>query len=324
LSFINIIDMTTIEILDVTVIEPRFKHPTIFNRFDSLADEEAFIIHNDHDPKPLYYQLLGERGQIFIWEYLENGPEWWKVKITKTLGKDKEETIGEMVAKDYRKAQVFKKLGIDFCCGGKKTLSEVSAKKGISVEQIKEELAAVNAQEAASSLNFDKWDLAFLSDYIINTHHQYVRESIPFLSELSQKVARVHGDSHPEVIQVAEVFSRVAQDLSLHMMKEEKILFPFIKELVKTQKEGGKLGDIPFGEVKNPIQIMELEHEQAGEDLDEIRQLTSGYAIPEGACTSYRILYKKLEEFESDLFQHVHLENNILFPKSIKLEKELA
>jgi regulator of cell morphogenesis and NO signaling len=139
------------DIIDVTVIEPRFKHPTIFQKFDSLLPGDSFMILNDHDPKPLYYQLVAERGQIFTWEYLESGPDLWKVIIHRKADEDsREETIGEMVTKDYRKAQVFKKLGIDFCCGGKKTLSEISAKKGISVAEIRQELEAVNKTESNS------------------------------------------------------------------------------------------------------------------------------------------------------------------------------
>lgn len=316
--------METSNILDVTVIEPKFKHPTIFQKFDSLLPGESFILFNDHDPKPLYYQLLAERGQTFTWEYLESGPQVWRVQIGKR-GENaaQEETIGEMVTRDYRKAQVFKKLGIDFCCGGKKTLAEVSQKKGISLDKIKEELAAVENTGRQDGLPFDRWELDFLADYIINTHHEYVRESIPFLSELAAKVARVHGGRHPELVEVANVFMRIAQDLSLHMMKEEKILFPFVKELVSVKKSGGKLEEKPLGTVSNPIQVMEMEHEQAGEDLEEIRRLTSNYALPADACNSYTILFKKLEEFENDLHKHVHLENNILFPKAIKLEKEL-
>ncbi|HEY0899538.1 MAG TPA: iron-sulfur cluster repair di-iron protein [Sphingobacteriaceae bacterium] len=316
--------METSNILDVTVIEPKFKHPTIFQKFDSLLPAESFILFNDHDPKPLYYQLLAERGQTFTWEYLESGPQVWRVQIGKKSAEaGQEETIGEMVTKDYRKAQVFKKLGIDFCCGGKKTLAEVSQKKGISLDQIKEELAAIENTGRQDGLPFDRWELDFLADYIINTHHEYVRESIPFMSELAAKVARVHGGRHPELVEVANVFMRIAQDLSLHMMKEEKILFPFVKELVSVKKAGGKLEEKAFGPVSSPIQVMEMEHEQAGEDLEEIRKLTSNYTLPADACNSYTILFKKLEEFENDLHKHVHLENNILFPKAIKLEKEL-
>lgn len=315
--------MEQAEILNVTLIEPRLKHPTIFERFDNLAAGSNFTILNDHDPKPLYYQLLAERGNSFTWEYLENGPETWKVKISKKTETGDEETIGEIVARDYRKAQIFKRFGIDFCCGGKKTLSEVSSKKGLDIQKIRAELAAAEETAANSRVNFRSWDPGFLCDYIVNTHHSYVRENVPFLTELSQKVARVHGDRHPELIKIAVTFSAIAADLSNHFAKEEGILFPYIKELVEAKKEGRKTQQPHFGTVENPIKVMEMEHEGAGEDLSEIRELSNNYQVPADACTSYRILFKKLEEFENDLHQHVHLENNILFPAAIKLEKAL-
>jgi regulator of cell morphogenesis and NO signaling len=151
-----------------------------------------------------------------------------------------------------------------------------------------------------------------------------VKENIPFISELANKVASVHGDRHPEVIKVAEIFSQIAKDLSLHLMKEENILFPFVKQLTEAARNGQKVSLAPFGTVNNPTQVMEMEHEQAGEDLGAIREVTNGYSLPADACTSFTILYKKLQEFENDLFTHVHLENNILFPKAIQLEKELT
>lgn len=310
------------EILDVTQIEPRFKHPKIFDKFDSLTEGNAFIINNDHDPKPLYYQLLAERGQIFTWEYLESGPEVWKVKIEKRqLSED--QTIGEMVTKDFRKAQVFKKFGIDFCCGGKKTLKEVCDRKGIDTELVEKELDSFKDSED-SYFNFDQWELDFLIDYIVNTHHKYVKESLPFMTELSEKVARVHGGSHPELLEVATIFNSLNRGLELHLRKEENILFPYIKELVLAKKEGKSLETAPFGKINSPTQIMETEHEQAGENMEAIRKLTNNFELPYGACNSYSILFKKLAEFENDLFNHVHLENNILFPKAIALEKEIV
>jgi regulator of cell morphogenesis and NO signaling len=314
----------TKDILNVGVIEPGLKHLAIFQKYDSILPGSSFIVHDDHDPKSLYDQLIAERGEVFTWEYLERGPEVWKVKIAKKGEDIQEETIGEMVTNDFRKAQVFKKLGIDFCCGGKKTLSEISAKKGISLEKIKEELKAVdNLDSVSCGLSFNKWEIDFLSDYVINTHHQYCRESIPFSAELAHKVARVHGEGHPEVVKVAEIFDRIAQDLTLHMMKEEKIVFPYIKELVNAKKTDGILKAKSFGNISSPIQVMDMEHEEVGENFERIRELTSGYTPPPDACNSYIILYKKLEEFENDLHKHVHLESNIIFPKAIKLEKEL-
>ncbi len=310
------------ETLDVTQIEPRFKHPTIFDTFDKLEDGKAFIINNDHDPKPLYYQLLAERGQTFTWEYLENGPEVWKVKIEKRQA-NADDTIGEMVTKDFRKAQVFKKFGIDFCCGGKKTLKEVCDRKGIDVEIVETELNAFK-EDDNTYFDFDNWDLDFLADYIINTHHKYVKESLPFMVELSNKVATVHGSGHPELLEVATVFSSLAKDFALHLMKEENILFPYIKELVQAKKDERSLPTAPFGKINTPTQMMETEHEKAGEDMQAIRNLTNNFELPYGACSSYQILFTKFAEFENDLFNHVHLENNILFPKAIALEKEIV
>jgi regulator of cell morphogenesis and NO signaling len=286
---------------------------------------EAFIINNDHDPKPLYYQLLAERGQVFTWDYLENGPQVWQVKIAKKTEAENTETIGDIVAKDYRKAQVFKNLGIDFCCGGKKTIAEVCEKKGIDPAEVERQLATVEGEAATSSENdFQNWDLGFLSDYIINTHHRYVRENTRFILEMAQKVARVHGDRHPELITVAQLFERIGNDLTLHMVKEEKLLFPFIKELAQVYNSGALLPSANFGKISEPIQVMDSEHEQVGGDFETIRTITNNYQLPADACSSYTILFKKLEEYENDLHRHVHLESNILFPKAIKLEKELS
>src|SRR5690606_20252059 len=144
----------TIDILDVTVIEPRFKHPTIFNKFDSLEPGQSFVIHNDHDPKPLYYQLLGERGNIFQWEYLLSGPEYWEVKISKNSA-DKGPTVGDIAAKDYRKAEVFKKFGIDFCCGGKKTTKEACEEVGITEAELEAELLKVENSKKSPSQDYN-------------------------------------------------------------------------------------------------------------------------------------------------------------------------
>ncbi len=315
--------METLEILNVTLIEPKFKHPKIFEKFDSLSSGDGFIIDNDHDPKPLYYQLIGERGNVFTWEYFENGPDRWKVKITKLGDQQASDTIGEMVVKDYRKAQVFKKLGIDFCCGGKKTVEEVCRTKGLDVERVKAELDAVSGESEQNGNNFDNWNLDFLADYIVNTHHDYVRTNVPFITELASKVASVHGKQHPELVKVADIFNRLGKDLRLHLVKEETIVFPFIKGLLLNEKTGKNSPAKAFDSIQTPTQMMELEHEQAGDDLAEIRNLTRDYTLPEDACTSYTVLFKKLQQFENDLFNHVHLENNILFPKAIALEKKL-
>lgn len=315
--------METVDIIDVTVIEPRLKHPTIFQKFDALEKGETFIIHNDHDPKPLYYQLLAERGNVFTWQYLEEGPVWWKVQISKLKEGEKEATIGELVSKDFRKAEVFKKFGLDFCCGGKKTLTKACKEKGLDVVQIEKELNAIEEIPTAPSLDYNKWELDFLAEYILNTHHKYVTHAIPIIYEYTQKVAKVHGDRHPEAIEIAGDFLKVADELNRHMMKEENVLFPYIKKLAEAKKNGTAVEPPPFGTIQNPIRMMELEHVEVGDVMENINRLTNAYAPPADACTTFRLSFAKLKEFEEDLHQHIHLENNILFPKAIELEKEL-
>lgn len=307
-------------VLNVTLIEPKLKHPTIFRYFDELKPGEAFRILNDHDPKPLYYQMLGERGNVFTWEYLEKGP-MWLVQIRKNDGNV--ETLGEIATKDLRKAEIFKKYGLDFCCGGKKTVREACAEKGIDATRVEEELQKADKDPVIRPLPYNEWSLDFLSDYIVNTHHSYVKKTLPELRAYGAKVARVHGSHHPELIPVSNLIEEINEELTDHMLKEETVLFPFIKQLVAS-----KTTNVPllagFGTVQNPINMMEHEHEAVGKNLEKIRQLSNNYAIPQDACASYNLLYKMLEEFESDLFTHIHLENNILFPKSLKLEKELG
>jgi len=315
--------METTEVLNVTLIEPRLKHPTIFEKYDALNQGQSFIIHNDHDPKPLYYQLLAERGNTFTWQYLEEGPQWWKVKIGKLKAGEQEPTIGDLVTKDFRKAEVFKKFGLDFCCGGKKTLTKACKEKGLDVVQIEKELREVDEQPVMPSQDFNQWDLDFLADYIVNTHHKYVVQAIPILFEYTQKVAKVHGDRNSEAVAIADNFLKVVDELNRHMMKEENVLFPYIKILVSNKRQGVTLEPSPFGTIKNPIRMMEAEHEEVGDVMEEINKLSNNYTPPANACTTFRLSYAKLKEFEDDLHQHIHLENNILFPKAIALEEEL-
>ncbi len=319
--------MQTLEenVLNVTLLEPRQKHPTIFVRFDELGAGESLTIHNDHDPKPLYYQLLGERGNIFVWEYLEQGPEWWKVRITKRKDDESDETLGEIATRDLRKAQIFKKYGLDFCCGGKKTVKQACAEKGLDVTKIEQELQAADQNAATGRpLPYNDWSLDFLADYIVNTHHSYVEKTLPDIRTYAAKVARVHGARHPELIPIQNLVEDIHAELSAHMIKEEKVLFPYIKELVAARQRATQPDATPFRSVQQPINMMEMEHESVGQSLEQIRELSNGFSLPEDACASYSLLYRLLAEFEDDLHTHVHLENNILFPKALKLEKEIG
>jgi len=310
-------------ILNVTEIEPKLKHPTIFVRFDELKAGESLTIHNDHDPKPLYYQLLGERGNIFIWEYLEQGPKLWRVKISKRAEGTADETLGEIAAKDLRKAEVFKKYGLDFCCGGKKTVKEACAEKGLDVTKVEHELQnSEKSSFTARPLPYNDWSLDFLADYIVNTHHSYVKKTIPDLRNYAEKVAKVHGSHHPELFEINKLAQEVCDEMSSHMVKEETVLFPYVKQLVSSKNNGN--GKVKYGNldsVETPINMMEMEHEVVGNNMDKIREISNNYALPEDACASYSYLFKTLDEFENDLHIHVHLENNILFPKALDLEK---
>ncbi|MDV3309974.1 MAG: iron-sulfur cluster repair di-iron protein [Cyclobacteriaceae bacterium] len=305
---------TETQMLDATLLEPRVKHPVIFQFFERLLPGQSFILRNDHDPKPLYYQMIGELGNVVGWEYLEQGPEWWQVRITR-LSESSEggKTVGEIAASDLRKAQVFKKYGIDFCCGGKKTLKEACESKGLNPAEIEKEL---NATTGPAPLPFKEWSPAFLADYIVNTHHAYVRKMLPEITQLMAKVLNAHGERHPELAQVSYLVQRLDDELLGHLAKEEKVVFPYIRELVQ--------GDGPsrFSTIETPIAMMEDEHDEAGGIMEKIRDLTNDYTLPPDSCVSYGLLFQMLKDFEDDLHTHVHLENNILFPRALELDKE--
>lgn len=228
-------------------------------------------------------------------------------------------TVAEVVAENIKTAHIFKKHGIDFCCGGGVTIKKACEKKDLDYQQIKLELLQVD--DAPKAYDYNSWDLGFLIDHIINIHHTYVEESIPLILQYSNRVAQVHGHHYLEVIQINKLFTEVANELAAHLKKEELILFPYIKKLLKLKDQETTLSPPAFGTINNPITMMETEHETAGDIFKEIARLTNNYTPPENACNTFRALYAKLDEFEQDLHQHIHLENNILHPKAIQLEK---
>lgn len=233
-------------------------------------------------------------------------------------------TLKSIVTEDFRAAAVFEKYSLDFCCGGGITIDEACSRKNIDPAPVYEELGRLDGNPKGDTPHFSAWPADELISYIVNVHHRYVREAVPALLAHTQKVATVHGERHPEVIAVAQHFESVAKDMMAHMMKEEHVLFPYIEKLVKAKRGNAELGTSLFGTVQNPIRMMEAEHQAAGDELAAVRNLTNNYVPPEDACTTYRVSFKELQQFEEDLHRHVHLENNILFPKAIALEQELA
>ena len=235
----------------------------------------------------------------------------------------KNRTVGEIVKLDFRAADVFSSYGIDFCCGGKISVAQACADANTDELLVISALEKMQNQTGSAVHDFDSWNIGFLADYIQNTHHQYVSKAIPQILPLAQKVSDVHGEHHPEVIQINLLFQDLAEELQSHMQKEEMILFPYIKKLVAEESAGKCTDPSCFGTVMGPISVMEQEHENAGAILKELYRLSNGYQVPEDACNTFRVLYGKLKEFEDDLHRHIHLENNILFPKAIEMEQIL-
>jgi regulator of cell morphogenesis and NO signaling len=232
--------------------------------------------------------------------------------------------IGELVAKDYRTASVFKKYGIDFCCQGNRTLNEACAAKKIDTNLVVSDLNTLIESTSENAIDFKSWPIDLLADYIEKKHHRYVEEKTLEIKPYLDKICRVHGERHPELLEISEHFNATAGELAKHMKKEELILFPNVRKMVKAKQENSKLEEPPFGTVQNPIQMMMEEHSTEGERFRKIETLSNNYTPPEDACNTYRVTIALLKEFEQDLHLHIHLENNILFPKAIELEKELS
>jgi regulator of cell morphogenesis and NO signaling len=221
--------------------------------------------------------------------------------------------VGDIVANDFRTSSSFKNVGIDFCCGGKQSLEEACAENGIDANKLESDLNKVMDEPANPGMNFKEWEPAFLCDYIVNTHHKFVLKNLPEVVFYTQKIAEVHGDHHPELVEVAKLFSQINTELLQHLKNEEEVFFPAIKEFIAS-------GSLKSKEtIISEMLRLSDEHDFAGGAMDDINKITGGYKLPEDACNSYKVAFELLEQFEDDLHVHVHLENNILFPKALKL-----
>ena len=225
-------------------------------------------------------------------------------------------TVGQLVVSKPHLARVLEELGIDYCCGGKRPLDEVCHEKGLDPEQVLSRLNATPEPPAPSETDWNSATLSQLADHILDTHHAYMHAELPRLAGLVDKIVAVHGRNHPELIRLRELYDSLRAEIDSHLMKEEQILFPLIKQI---EKAGGPVGS-HCGSVANPIRVMEHEHDSAGEVLAEMRQLTGGYATPPDGCATYRTTMEGLSRMEADLHQHIHKENNILFPRVVQVE----
>jgi regulator of cell morphogenesis and NO signaling len=230
------------------------------------------------------------------------------------------ETIGEMVARRPALSRVFEQVGIDYCCGGKKTLDQACEEKGLDVEAVLAQLEDASADEGEPLVDAAAMSLTALADHIEQTHHAYLRSEFPRLDWLTQKVATVHGEHEPRLRQMRQTYLELVEELSSHMMKEEQVLFPLIRRL----EASTTAPKFHCGSLANPMRQMESEHHDAGSALERLSELSDGYTPPEWACNTYRAMLDALAHLQFDMHQHVHKEESILFPKALKLEAKLA
>ena len=235
----------------------------------------------------------------------------------------KENNIGQLVADDYRMASVFQKHNIDFCCNGNRTIDEACAEKNLNADNVVLDLDAILQGESIKSLDYDTWPIDFLAQYIEQKHHKYVETQIPILKGYLKKIIAAHGNRHRELHDILELFEGTAAELTLHMKKEELMLFPQVRKMYTGHIQGKEIVAPPFGSFENPIGAMMKDHTDEGERFRKIRALSKDYTPPADGCNTYKVTFKLLEEFEKDLHLHIHLENNILFPKAIILENQL-
>lgn len=231
-----------------------------------------------------------------------------------------EMTVGEIVSQNIDYASVFQNNDIDFCCGGDILLPQAVSKAGKDMSQIVKELNNVATSQVAKALNFDSWSLDLLIDYIYKFHHNYIRTNGPAIYDLLTKVVNAHGETDPHLKEVQALFASSLVDLNSHLEKEEQILFPYILEILAAHNEKRAIEQFHCGSVENPIRVMIQEHDDEGARFRQISKLTDTYRAPSHACNSYKLVLRELEEFEENLHIHIHVENNILFPKSIAIQ----
>ncbi|HXJ15993.1 MAG TPA: iron-sulfur cluster repair di-iron protein [Candidatus Polarisedimenticolia bacterium] len=233
-----------------------------------------------------------------------------------------EREVRDLVLEKPAAARVFEKFGIDYCCGGSQTLGDACKAAHRSVEEVTAEIE--KSEPAPTERDWRNASLTELAEYIVDKHHTFTQTEINRLTDLIAKVVTAHGKNHPELARVQSIFEGLSQELRMHMTKEEQLLFPYIADMEEAARLKRRPPMAMFGTVQNPVAAMIMEHEASGQQLEKMREITNGYSVPPDACMSYRTLFQALPAFEADLHQHIHLENNILFPRSVDLESELS
>ena len=238
---------------------------------------------------------------------------------------NKSSFVSDIVREDYRTASVFKKYDIDFCCGGNWALSTICEAKGVDFEILKKELEdSVRSIQLSNSTRFNNWNIDFLTEYIVNVHHQYLREAFPEIKEQLNHFIEDHAEEYPYLNEVLKQFNYLMKDIMPHLQQEEEILFPYIRQISHAYDSKESYASLLVRTLRKPVEeVMNHEHETVSKVLHRLRELTNDYTVPVDACVSHQVVFSLFKELDNDLAQHIYLENNILFPKAVTMEKEL-
>jgi regulator of cell morphogenesis and NO signaling len=238
---------------------------------------------------------------------------------------DENSFVTDIVAHDYRTADIFRKYDIDFCCGGKWPLDMACKAKGLDTAEVLKELKRTLRHTASSVVpEFDDWSIDFLADYILNIHHRYLHKALPDANEYVTRFLEGHRKKFPELGELEKIMQKMMKDIPPHMKKEEEVIFPYIKQIYHAYRHRESYASLLIRTLRKPVEeVMKGEHDAVGKQLHRIREITNNFTLPPKACITHRVTYAKLKELDNNLVQHIHLENNILFPKAIEMEKEL-
>lgn len=229
--------------------------------------------------------------------------------------------VGEIVSENFATAKIFKKHGIDFCCGGKTPFEQACRNAGANPDVVKGEIENISL-ESKESIPFASWPVDLLIDYVLKIHHRNIRKRGPEILDLIKKVIKAHGENHGELFEIHDLFEDSLYELESHLQKEEEILFPYLLELFMASEQNRMIEPMHCGTIANPISVMESEHENEGERYHKITEISNNFKVPEDGCSTYRLMLEELSEFMNALFEHIHIENNILFPKTVDLEQK--